>query len=97
MTGIVTLSVNAVVKGVLNKLEIVTRSKYHSTGAENTFFSIFIILFFNIALVPFIAMSRISLEGYDFIPTRFFCGWIPWLGSEIVRQDKEYYANDFNK
>ena len=57
-TGIVTLVVNGVIKGFLGKLELIQKSKYHSTGVKNTFLAIFLTLFFNIALVPFIAMFR---------------------------------------
>jgi hypothetical protein len=47
-----------------------------------------------------IVMGRIRLGGEDYIPTTMLTSFIPYVrdeGTQVVKQDPEYYSNDFNK
>jgi hypothetical protein len=57
-TGLVTLTVNAIMKGLLNGLQKYQRAKYITFEASNIMLSIFLCQFLNVAFVPWLALFR---------------------------------------
>ena len=66
--GLATVITNVVVKMLLNKVQVLRRCKTQTDEANWAFKYCFYCLFFNICIVPIIAMMRLTYNGNNYIP-----------------------------
>ena len=95
--AIVVLNINMAMKMTLWKMQAFQRSKTQSDENYYQLAATVIFLSVNVGFVPFISMWRFHYEDEDFIPAKMFTGWVPFIGTTLIKGDPGFYSVDFNQ